>query len=65
MRELPLNSIETTADDDDRREQDKSIDEAQKEASEEKVMVQKIDREEKARSARERYLARKRKEPSS
>ena len=65
VRELPLNSMETTADDDDRREQDKSIDEAQKEASEEKVMVQKIDREEKARSARERYLARKRKEPSS
>ena len=63
--ELPLNSIETTADDDNRREQDKSIDEAQKEASEEKVMVQKIDREEKARSARERYLARKRKELSS
>ena len=66
--ELPANAIERTAGDDKRQVERESKDNVQKEAADrEKVAAQKqvIDREEKAKSARERYLARKRKDLDS
>ena len=66
--ELPANAIERTAGDDKRQVERESKDNVQKEAAvREQVAAQKqvIDREEKAKSARERYLARKRKDLDS
>ena len=68
--EHPANAIERTAGDDKRLVEEKSKDNVQKEAAvREHVAAQKqvttIDREEKAKSARERYLARKRKDLDS
>ena len=68
--ELPANAIERTAGDDKRQVERESKDNVQKEAAvREHLAAQKhvttIDREEKAKSARERYLARKRKDLDS
>ena len=68
--EHPANAIERTAGDDKRQVERESKDNVQKEAAvREHVAAQKhvttIDREEKAKSARERYLARKRKDLDS
>ena len=67
---LPANTVERTAGDDKRVAEEESKDNVQKEAAvREHVAAQKqvttIDREEKAKSARERYLARKRKDLDS
>jgi len=67
---LPANAVERTAGDDKRVAEEESKDNVQKEAAvREHVAAQKqvttIDREEKAKSARERYLARKRKDLDS
>jgi coiled-coil domain-containing protein 55 len=64
---LPANAIERTTGDDKRLVEEKSKDNVQKEAAViEQVAAQKqVDREEKAKSARERYLARKRKDLDS
>ena len=68
--EHPANAIERSAGDDKRQVERESKDNVQKEAAvREHVAAQKhvttIDREEKAKSARERYLARKRKDLDS
>ena len=68
--EHPANAIERTAGDDKRQVERESKDNVQKEAAvREHLAAQKhvttIDREEKAKSARERYLARKRKDLDS
>ena len=65
-KETPMSAIERTVDDKKQLE-DQSEDDLRKKSNVGEIAVKKsatIDREEKAKSARERYLARKRKEPS-
>ena len=65
-KETPMSAIERKVDDKKQLE-DQSEDELRKKTNVGEIAVKKsatIDREEKAKSARERYLARKRKEPS-
>ena len=66
---LPANAIERTTGDDKRLVEEERKDNVKKEAADKQVAPQKqvttIDREEKAKSARERYLARKRKDLDS